>query len=340
MPEPQDVEPGFTSLVDLAAERVGGIAVAANDEFFAEKENLLKPGRGVFIEDKFTDRGKWMDGWETRRRREPGNDWCVVKLAVPGVINGIEVDTNHFTGNYPEKCSVEGAVITGPVEDWDAQVWEPVVRLSPLRGSHRNKFAVSDPRTYTHVRLSIFPDGGVARMRVYGEAMPDWAALQTRGQPIDVASVLNGARVLDVSDTHYGLPHKMLLPDKAINMGDGWETRRRRGPGNDWAIIKLGLPSVLDGLIIDTTHFKGNYPDTASVEGTYVPDDASATGSAHWGVILDRTKLEADTVHQFREILERGPFSHLRINIFPDGGVARFRAVGKPAVWAMQERPA
>jgi allantoicase len=305
----------FLELVDLAAERVGGKAVQANDEFFAPKENLLKAGRGIFVPEKFTSRGKWMDGWETRRRRVPGHDWCVVRLGIPGVIRGFEVDTNHFIGNFPESCSIDASA--------DGKEWTQLLPQSRLTGGSQNLFESADERRWTYVRLNIYPDGGVARLRVYGEARPDWDRLRRTKSPIDLASVLNGGRVLEASDAHFGPKHNLIMPGRAKNMGDGWETKRRRGPGYDWLILRLGAAGTIDKIEVDTNHFKGNYPDTCSIEGRL--------GEGGWSELLPRTKLSAHKRHFFaKELKSRGPFAELRLNIFPDGGVSRLRVHGRP----------
>ncbi|HSC26236.1 MAG TPA: allantoicase, partial [Vicinamibacterales bacterium] len=265
----------FTNLSDLASARLGGRAIAASDEFFAPKSSLLKPEPAVFVPGKFTARGKWMDGWESRRRRGPGHDWCVVALGVRGVIRGVNVDTSHFTGNHPSYCSIDaldaGARTVRSVLAAHGAPWVPLVPESALRGDSDNLFAVDDDRPWTHVRLNIHPDGGVARLRVFGEAAVDWRRVARARRAVDLASILNGGLVILASDMHFGATSNMIMPGRARNMGDGWETRRRRGPGHDWAIVRLGAPGVVARLEIDTNHFKGNYPESASVDGILAP---------------------------------------------------------------------
>ena len=337
----------FTHLVDLASARLGGQAVAANDDFFAEKENLVKAEPPVFVAGKYTDRGKWMDGWESRRRRTPGHDWCIVKLGLPGIVHALIVDTSYFTGNFPTHCWIDGC---GLPDDADATAdnveWRPVLGRSELAGDAQNTFTVPHvphaERRFTHLRLNIFPDGGVARLRVMGESLPLWSRVLAAGEPIDLASVVHGGYVVDTSDRFYGEPRNMLMPYRAVNMGDGWETKRRRGPGHDWAVLRLGLESVISRLELDTAHFKGNYPDTASVEAAVVRDegkgvsaDVAARAIAHWVPLLPQTKLQADHLHVFRpEAAPDANASHVRLNIFPDGGVSRFRVFGVPVAAA------
>jgi allantoicase len=333
----------FTHLIDLASARLGGQAVAANDEFFAEKENLLKPEAPVWIEDRYTDRGKWMDGWESRRRRTPGHDWCIVRLGLPGVIHSFVVDTSFFTGNYPSHCSIDGCGLP-PGADPAAPdvVWHALLPKSELGGDRKNPFSLQiahdAPLRCTHVRLNIFPDGGVARLRVLGEVLPDWTRILAGGADVDLAAAVNGGYVVDTSDRHYGEPRNMLMPYPAANMGGGWETKRRRGPGHDWAVVRLGIPGVIRRIEIDTAHYKGNYPDSATVEAAVVADDSHGVSAdtatravGHWHVALRDTKLQPDHRHVFEEELARGvAASHVRLNIFPDGGVSRFRVFGAP----------
>lgn len=314
----------FRGLVDLAAEQLGGRALVANDEFFAEKENLLKPGRGVFIEGKYTERGKWMDGWETRRRRTPGHDWCILRLGVPGVLRGADVDTNHFLGNHPPFAALDAAKVGEG--DPAAAEWTEVLPRSPLRAGSQNLFALTDPGTFDHVRLRIYPDGGVARLRIYGEPRP---ALDPAGA-LDLAALVSGARAVACSDMFFGNLENLILPGRPADMGGGWETRRRRGPGHDWAIVRLAGVGTLDRIEIDTCHFKGNYPDRGSLDACFVGRalDLLDAHEAPWVEVLPRQKLEADTIHVFTELLARGPFDHVRLNVYPDGGVARLRCFG------------
>jgi allantoicase len=327
--------PSFVALADLASARVGGRAIAANDDFFAPKRNLVKPEPAIFIPGRFTTRGKWMDGWESRRRRTPGHDWCVVALGMRGVIRGINVDTSHFTGNFPSHCSLEAIDARAVGSDTLAAPgppWTPLLEQSALRGNSDNLFTIDDPRPWTHVRLNIFPDGGVARLRVYGDVTVDWASRRVRGVE-DLASIRLGGLVLAASDMHFGAKDNLILPGRALNMGDGWETRRRRGPGFDWVIVRLGAPGRIARVEIDTSFFKGNYPESASVESCLAPG-ATIPGLSDqdWRELLPRTPLRPDCRHRFaKTLLHRDPVSHVRLNIFPDGGVSRLRVYGRVA---------
>ncbi len=319
----------FTTLVDLAAERLGGAVVAANDEFFAEKENLLKAAPAVWKEEVYTDRGKWMDGWETRRRREPGFDWAIVRLGVPGIIRGVVVDTAFFRGNYPEQCSIEGVDLPGTPDTkaLEAAAWCEILPKSPLKGDAKNAFAVPDGSRATHLRLNIYPDGGVARLRVHGEVQPDWAALLRPGGWVDLAALEHGGRVVSQSDMFFGNANNMLLPGRSTHMGDGWETKRRRGPGNDWAIVRLGHPGEVRRIEVDTDHFKGNAPGSCTVEAARSASDE--LGRAVWTPLLGQVKLQPHARHDFEAgLIRAGEVTHVRLNIFPDGGIARLRLFG------------
>jgi len=327
----------FTELVDLASDKLGGAVLVANDEFFAPKENLLKAAAPVFLEEEYTDRGKWMDGWESRRRRTPGYDWCIIRLGLPGIVRGVIVDTSYFRGNYPEHCSLEACAFEGQpaVEDLtnESVTWVDILPQLPLAGDTHNQFPIQSDERFTHLRFKIYPDGGVARLRVYGEVLPDWNAIKGMGGRIDLAAIENGGLVLACSDMFFGHRHNLIMPGRGINMSDGWETKRRRGPGHDWVIIKLGAPGQVQRLEVDTSHFKGNFPESCSLEGCNAigaPLERLTDLSVVWSSILSRTRLQAHTRHFFeQELLDAGIVSHLRFSIFPDGGVSRLRVYGK-----------
>jgi allantoicase len=331
--------PEFTNLADLASARTGGRAIAANDDFFAAKANLVKAEPAIFIPGKYTPRGKWMDGWESRRRRVPGHDWCIVQLGMRGVVHGVDVDTSHFTGNFPSHCSIEAVDMSSAprasVHAAEGTPWTTILEKTELRGDGHNFIAVSNRRPWTHLRLSIYPDGGVARLRVYGEVSVDWERIARKSRVIDLASIKVGGLFLGASDTHYGTRGALLMPDRARNMGDGWETRRSRDLAHsDWAIIRLGAPGIVSKIEIDTNHYKGNYPDRASLEGCMAPNVIVGNlPGVPWETILPETKLSANKRHFYsgKQLASAGPFSHVRLNIFPDGGVSRLRVFGKIA---------
>ncbi len=313
----------FTDLVDLASERLGAAVVDANDEFFAPRDRLIRPEPPIWIEGKYTDRGKWMDGWETRRRRDPGHDWCVIRLGVAGIVRGVDVETTHFKGNFPEACAIDVG---------DGSAWTEVLPRSGLTGDSHNLFAIDRAPMATHVRLRIFPDGGVARLRIYGDVVADWERLRRRGD-VDLAAVEHGGLVVACSDMFFGSRLNLIMPGDATHMGDGWETRRRRGPGHDWTIVRLGATGSIRRAEIDTRHFKGNAPGACSLEAASLATGAGADAfdRAGWRELLPRTALQPHTRHMFEEELQAvGDITHVRFNIYPDGGVGRLRLFGRP----------
>jgi allantoicase len=324
----------FQDLVDLASERLGGAVLLANDEFFAPKEALIKPGAPEWREHEYTERGKWMDGWETRRRRDPGYDWCIIRLGLPGVVRGLVVDTAFFRGNFPESCSVEGCDVTGgpdPQQIADEADWFEILPQSPLEGNAENLFPVTSERRVTHLRLNIFPDGGVARLRVHGWSQPTFSKFALEGGEVDLAALENGGWVPACSDMFYGHRQNLILPGRSRFMGDGWETRRR-GPGHHWSVVRLGAPGAIHRIELETDFFMGNAPVAVSLEGIHAPGaymaDLNAEG-ALWMPLLDQIRLQPHTRHRWEdEVRPIGPITHARLNIFPDGGVARLRLWG------------
>ena len=325
--------PPFVCFTDLAAEKLGGKVLFCTDDFFAEKENLIKAGRGIFIADKYTERGKWMDGWESRRKRMPGHDWCVVQLAAPGRIKGFDIDTHFFLGNHPPHASVEATTITdaSAITDWEKINWQEILPKSPLDAGSQNFFECNSNEIFTHIRLHIYPDGGVARLRVYGQVFKNWEAINPQ-QTMDLAAALNGAQALSCNDMFFSDKSNLLMPNRGANMGDGWETKRNRTPNNrDWVIVKLAHTGIIEKAVIDTCHFKGNYPDSCSIEGCNSnSEEAVLKDEVDWQNILPAQKLSADAEHEF-VVDNKDIFSHVRLNIFPDGGISRLRIMGKKA---------
>lgn len=281
----------------------------------------MKAAAPIYVDGQYTSTGKWMDGWETRRRRTPGFDWCLIRLGLPARLRGIVVDTSHFRGNYPERCSLEACGVDGnPAVEQLASPeteWLPILPPSPLKGDSQNAFAIDSPYRFTHLWLKIYPDGGVARLRVYGEPL----AASLDGS-IDLAAMENGGRVLSASDMFFSSRHNLLRPGPSLDMGDGWETKRRRGPGHDWVVIQLAEEGCIESIEVDTSHFKGNFPESCSLEA------CDAEGHP-CGELMRRTRLQAHTRHLFEEELHPGiSASHVRFSIYPDGGVARLRLYG------------
>lgn len=319
--------------VNLASPALGTTAVEASDDFFAPKERLIQDAPAVFIPDKYDAHGKWMDGWETRRRRGVGNDWCLVRLGVSGIVKGVDIDTSHFTGNYPPAASLEG-LYSEQRPDANAH-WRPLVRTTALNPSSHHYLAVNDLDPVNWLRLQIFPDGGIARLRVHGIPTREWTDSE-RGGVIELSALKYGGRVIAYNDAHYGNVSAILTEGRGRDMGDGWETRRRREPGNDWIIVALGAPGLIERIEVDTAHFKGNYPDACSIQAARIAQgthQSLVTQSMFWPELLAPQKLEADSVHAFgSELVSKiGPVTHARLNIYPDGGVSRLRLFGRLA---------
>jgi len=314
----------FRSWISLEQPRLGTRVVYANDEFFAAKERLIEPAAPVFIADRYDDHGKWMDGWESRRKRGPGHDYCVIRLGVPGRLRGVDIDTSHFTGNYPPEATID---VCASEDEVPESGWVEVLPKTPLAGDSHHWHAIDHESVVTHVRLNIYPDGGVARLRLFGEVIPEFERPE---DIVDLFALQNGGRALAASDEHFGSMHNLNLPGRGINMGDGWETARRRGPGNDWVLLALGARGTVCRAEIDTAHFKGNYPDTASIEAAlFEPGEVVSHDSERWQPLLPQVKLAMDQQHYFEsELVATGPISHARLSIYPDGGISRLRLFG------------
>lgn len=311
--------------VNLASAKLGARAVECSDDFFAEMSRLLSDAEPEFHKGRFDDHGQWMDGWESRRRRSGGFDWCVIELAVPGMIQGFDINTAHFTGNYPPGASIEGSSSRTQPSDAD---WIPLLDEVALGGNAHHFFAA---RTHAEpirwVRLNIYPDGGVARLKVYGQPVADAIA---PGAEIELSALKIGARVVAFSDAHYGNPEVILTPGRGVNMGDGWETARRRIPGHEWIIIRLGVPGTIHRIEVDTAHYKGNYPGGCSIQAASMPNlgkDALVTQAMFWDEILPYQPLGPDQIHTY-SINSQSSVTHVKLNSIPDGGISRFRVFG------------
>ena len=320
--------------LDLLSERVLGKVLLANDEFFAPKENLIKSAKPIFIKDKFTSYGKWMDGWETRRRRDKGYDWVLLKLGLAGTLDKIIVDTAFFRGNYPEKCSIYACEIKElnktPEEILNDKDFTQIVSLSALKGDHEHSFKIDSTDRFTHIKFNIYPDGGVARLKAFGKVLPDFEMIKNRGTDIDLISLENGGHVIDASDMFFSDGSNLLLPTFSSHMGDGWETKRRRDDNHDFVVIALGHRGIPKRVEVDTTHFKGNAPDSFMLEVCDAPPEADLEllNEQIWEKLLNKTHLQPDTKHFFEHVSYEKPVTHVKLNIYPDGGVARFRLYG------------
>jgi allantoicase len=318
--------PHFTDLTDLASRTLAGGVVCANDELFAERENLIRPEPPTHAAEDFGHKGKVYDGWETRRRREPGHDWAIVRLGAAGIVYGVVVDTAYFTGNYPPEVSVEATTIEDypAPSELEAATWTSLVDKTAAQGDMANEYAVRNRDRWTHVRLSIYPDGGVARFRVHGTVVADPRFL--RGT-VDLAAVENGGTLVETSDAFYSSPANLILPGRARFMGEGWENARRRGGGNDYAVFRLAARGQLRHVEVDTSYFVGNAPGWVRLTAADEESGRLADATSWWDVV-PRRPVQPDTRHRFL-VEDRRPATHVRLDVFPDGGLTRLRCYGE-----------
>ena len=324
------IDSAIQGLVNLASPKMGTKILAFSDDFFGEVTRMLNDKDPIFIEDKYDNHGKWMDGWESKRRRDGGNDWAIIKLGSAGIISKIEIDTSYFTGNFPPFFSLEG-IYSETEPDKDSN-WKTLIDKTSLIGDCKNNFELNLKETLNFIRLQIFPDGGVARIRLFGEVKYNWKQFNS-GEIIELSSLKLGGSILAYNNAHYGDVSALLSDGRGKTMGDGWETRRRREPGNDWIIIKLAQKGNIEKIEIDTAHFKGNYPDRASIQATSIDKNITTKdliqNSENWNIILNETKLSADNIHKYKiNSNSKNEATHIRLNIYPDGGVSRLRIFG------------
>jgi allantoicase len=324
------IDSAIKGLVNLASPKMGTKILAFSDDFFGEVTRMLNDKDPIFIEDKYDNHGKWMDGWESKRRRDGGNDWAIIKLGSAGIISKIEIDTSYFTGNFPPFFSLEG-IYSETEPDKDSN-WKTLIDKTSLIGDCKNNFELNLKETLNFIRLQIFPDGGVARIRLFGEVKYNWKQFNS-DEIIELSSLKLGGSILAYNNAHYGDVSALLSDGRGKTMGDGWETRRRREPGNDWIIIKLAQKGNIEKIEIDTAHFKGNYPDRASIQATSIDKNITTKdliqNSENWNIILNETKLSADNIHKYKiNSNSKNEATHIRLNIYPDGGVSRLRIFG------------
>jgi allantoicase len=320
--------PSVRHLSNLALPDLGAAICSVSDEFFAPAKRMLSAGDPVFIADRYDQHGKWMDGWESRRKRITGHDFCVVRIC-PGVIRAIEIDTSFFTGNFPPAIMLEACSVD--IEPDERTAWTVLVAKTDIEGDSVRLFEVSNERSWSHVRLNIYPDGGVARLRVYGEPAGHKSA-SSRNHWVDLVSEEAGGVALECNNMHFGDMQNLLSNRPVANMGDGWETRRRRQPGNDWVILRLGQEGRICRVEVDTAFFRGNYPARCSLKGASPAANADLAGeSVNWREILPQLTLGPDQLHVFEtQVRDIGNVTHIRLDIYPDGGVARLRLAGLP----------
>ena len=320
----------LNGLIDLAQSRLGSKIVFKTDEFFAPAKRIINPWPPVFKEGVFDKNGKWMDGWETRRKRTKGFDFLILKFGKPGLIKKVDVDTSYFSGNHPDQVSLQACISKKKIPDKKTK-WTTIIKKSRTKANSHHFFFVKNKNYFTHVKLNIFPDGGVARLRIYG-SMKIKNKKQKRNQ--NLTSVINGAVPIACNNEHFGRAENILAPGMGKNMGDGWETRRSRGKNFDWLILKCATPGKINKIQIDTHHFKGNYPDKCSVQGAYLNNRISSKSivkkSKNWKLLLNKVKLHAHKKHNFiNKLMKNKKINYIRINIYPDGGISRIRVLGR-----------
>lgn len=317
-------------LIDLAQPRLGSKVIFKTDDFFASANRIINPSPAVFKEGLFDKNGKWMDGWESRRKRTSGHDFLIIKLGKSGSINKVDVDTSHFNGNQPSMISLEGCYSKSKnIKDLK---WKTLIDKKKTKANSHHMFKSSSKSIFTHIKLNIFPDGGVARLRLYGSISKENNKFGNK--TINLASLLNGASVIACNNEHFGKAENILAPGKAKNMGDGWETRRRRNKGFDWLILNPINGKKIDKIEISTHHFKGNFPSHCSLQAAFVPNKKSSSSiiksSVKWKFLLNKVNLSANKTHVFKNILMKNDkINFIKINIFPDGGISRFKIFGK-----------
>ena len=317
--------------INLAEPRLGSKVIFKTDDFFASANRIINSDPPIFKEGVFDKHGKWMDGWETRRRRRKGFDYLIIKLGKPGKIFNVDIDTAHFSGNQPTHASLQ-ACYSNKKKPNNKSRWITILNKKKLGSNKNHNFNIKNKSIFTHIKLNIYPDGGVARLRIFGEI--EMKNVNFGSKMINLCSMLNGASIIGCNNEHFGRAENILAPGKGKNMGDGWETRRSRGKNFDWLIIKFGRPGKINKIEIDTHHFKGNYPDSCSVQAAYISKKISNNSivrkSNKWKLLLNKAKLNANKKHSFNsKTMQKNKINFIRINIYPDGGISRIRAFGK-----------
>jgi len=317
-------------MVDLAQSRLGTKVVYKTDEFFAPAKRIINPWPPIFKEGVFDKHGKWMDGWETRRKRNKGHDFLILKLGRPGKIYKVDIDTSYFNGNQPSKISLEACYSKNKLPSKNSK-WINILNKKSTKPNSHHFFNIKNKSIFTHVKLNIYPDGGVARIRIYGKMV---IKKKFGKKIINLTSVLNGATPIACNNEHFGRAENILAPGTGKNMGDGWETRRSRGKNFDWLILKCATAGKINKIQIDTHHFKGNYPDKCSLQAAYLNNKTSFKNvvkkSKKWNFLLNKVKLHAHKKHNFNnKQMKKNKINYIRINIFPDGGISRIRVFGR-----------
>ena len=320
----------FKNTVNLAETKFGSEIIYKTNEFFGAANRILSSSKPIFKEGVYDKHGKWMDGWETRRKRKEGHDFLIIKLGRPGKIFNVDIDTSYFSGNQPSQASLEACLSkTNPTKN---TIWKTILDKKKLGPDRNNNFKINNRSTFNFIKLNIFPDGGVARLRLNG--IVDLEKINLSGKNVNLSSILNGSTIVGCNNEHFGKAENVLSPGVGVNMGDGWETRRSRGKNVDWIIIKFGKPGIINKLEIDTHHFKGNYPESLTVQSALITNNINSNkiliNSKNWKIFLEKMKLKPHKKHIFKSnINKKNKVNFLKINIFPDGGISRIRAFGK-----------
>lgn len=354
---PSAIDHTFSSTTNLTTTLLGASILSISDEFFAAASNLLTPTPPIRKPGVYVHSGAWYDGWETRRHNAKEFDWVVVRLGCVGVVEGVEVDTAFFSGNEAEEVGLDGWFMPPGGEEGDVgedgfSGWREVLPRQACGPNQRQAWKVvvagEEMRPYTHLRLKMYPDGGIARLRVYGHAVPPPLSASVTGLeghlPVEeLSSALNGGVALSCSDQHFGVRSNLLLPGRGVDMGDGWETARSRTKGHvDWVVCRLGLRGKsVDKVVVDTKDFRGNFPRAVKVEGWLTGQDKAVeepkSDDDGWIELVNGEKpCQADTEHIFEAqdlsnslIPDGKVLTHVKMTIIPDGGVKRLRIFGR-----------
>ena len=320
----------FRNTVNLAEPKFGSKVIYKTDQFFGAASRILSYQKPIFKKEVYDSHGKWMDGWETRRKRKQGHDYLIIKLGRPGKIFDVDIDTAFFFGNQPSQASLQACYSKNkPTKKTN---WKTILKKKRLGPDKNHNFKIKNHSTFNFIKLNIFPDGGVARLKLNGKV--DLERIKLKGKNLNLTSILNGSTIIGCNNEHFGKAENVLSPGVGVNMGDGWETRRSRGKNFDWIIIKFGISGIINKLEIDTHHFKGNYPNSFSVQSALMPNKVKSkkilSKSKKWRLLLEKTKLKPHKKHSFKiKTFKKNKLNCLRINIFPDGGISRIRAFGQ-----------
>ena len=300
--------------IDLASDRLRGYVLASSDQACTSHVGLLG-----------SNAPNSEGGWRTRRRRDTGHDWAILRLGVPGILESLELETDD---DRPTHILLEGcsAPHTCPVDK--LKDWETLVSKSVLEDSSSHRFAITSGKRYTHLRLSIFPDGSITRLRALGHPVPAWMA--PGGAPpgsLDLAAVANGAELNDWSDSRSGVPTSLIYPGSRSDKTPGWTTRRRRQSGHEWVTIRLGAAGRVVGVTFDTEGLEGDIPAKVSLEGSSA-EKVPAEGE--WQGVLPAVPALPNTEHHFSaEVEDNSDIRWVRLKLHPDGGMTRLRVWGE-----------